>query len=81
MRRLGSGTGFAFAKLSEILPLRERSLASVKMTDWASVDRFGQDDKRKSARYAGNLPLTPSPGGRGTIAWGWASYGQDNARL
>jgi hypothetical protein len=34
MRRLGTGAGFAFAKLSEVLPLRERSLASVRMTDF-----------------------------------------------
>ena len=44
MRRLGTGTGFACAKLSEVLPRSERSLATVRMTDWASVDRFGRDD-------------------------------------
>jgi len=33
MRRLGTGTGFAFAKLSEVLPRSERSLATVRMTE------------------------------------------------
>ena len=33
MRRLGTGTGFAGAKLSEVLPRSERSLASVRMTE------------------------------------------------
>jgi hypothetical protein len=44
MRRLGTGTGFAGAKLSEVLPLQRALLASVRMTDWASFARFGQDD-------------------------------------
>ena len=44
MRRFGTGTGFAFAKLSEVLPRSERALASVRMTDWASFARLGQDD-------------------------------------
>ena len=35
MRRLGTGTGFAGAKLSEVLPRSERSLASVTMTEGA----------------------------------------------
>ena len=35
------------AKLSEILPRSERSLASVRMTDWTSVVRFGQGDTKK----------------------------------
>ena len=34
IRRLGTGTGFAFAKLSEVLPRSERSLAPVRMTDF-----------------------------------------------
>ena len=34
MLRLGTGTGFAGAKLSEVLPRSERSLASVRMTDF-----------------------------------------------
>jgi hypothetical protein len=34
MRRLGTGTGFACAKLSEVLPRSERSLATVRMTDF-----------------------------------------------
>ena len=33
MRRLGTSTGFAGAKLSEILPRSERSLATVRMTE------------------------------------------------
>jgi hypothetical protein len=33
MRRLGTGTGLACAKLSEVLPRSERSLATVRMTD------------------------------------------------
>jgi hypothetical protein len=33
MRRLGTGTGFAGAKLSEVLPRSERSLATVRMTE------------------------------------------------
>ena len=44
MRRRGTGTGFAGAKLSEILPRSERSLAMVRMTEGASVVRFGRDD-------------------------------------
>ena len=34
MRRLGTGTGFAYAKLSEVVARSERSLATVRMTDW-----------------------------------------------
>ena len=37
MLRLGTGTGFAYAKLSEVLPLQRASLASVRMTDRASL--------------------------------------------
>src|SRR3984957_18965068 len=33
MRRLGTGAGFAGAKLSEVLPRSERSLATVRMTE------------------------------------------------
>jgi len=53
MRRFGTGTGFAFAKLSEVLPRSERSLATVRMTDFAKLSRslhcasfarFGLDD-------------------------------------
>ena len=33
MRRLGTGTGFAGAKLSEVVARSERSLASVRMTE------------------------------------------------
>jgi hypothetical protein len=50
MRRLGTGTGFAFAKLSEVLPRSERSLATVRMTDWASFARFGQDNNQERLR-------------------------------
>ena len=32
MRRLGTGTGFAGAKLSEVVARSERSLATVRMT-------------------------------------------------
>jgi protein-L-isoaspartate O-methyltransferase len=32
MRRLGTGTGFAVAKLSEVVDRSERSLAAVRMT-------------------------------------------------
>jgi hypothetical protein len=56
-KRLGTGTGFACAKLSEVVARSERSLATVRMTDRralmasvrmigsVSVARFGQDDK------------------------------------
>ena len=43
MRRLGTGTGFANAKLSKVLPRSERSLATVRMTDFSRAP-FGQDD-------------------------------------
>ena len=43
-----------FAKLSEVLPRSERSLASVRMTDWVSFAPFGQDDK------AGDLEPVPA---------------------
>ena len=33
MQRLGTGTGFACAKLSEVVARSERSLASVRMTE------------------------------------------------
>ena len=37
MWRFGTGTGFADAKLSEVLPRSERSLATVRMTDFAKL--------------------------------------------
>ena len=41
---------------------KRASLASVRMTDWASVARFGQDDERKSVALRGEPnPLTPFP--------------------
>jgi hypothetical protein len=47
MRRLGTGTGFAFAKLSEVLPRSERSLASVRMTQRRSIaSPFGNTQGR-----------------------------------
>ena len=68
MRRLGTGTGFAVAKLSEVLPRSERSLATVRMTDWASAARFGQDDGKERVRpprVRGNLTPNPFPWGKG----------------
>ena len=41
MRRLGTGTGFAGAKLSEVVARSERSLAPVRMTDLALVAVLG----------------------------------------
>src|ERR1700688_4937555 len=38
MRRFGTGTGFACAKLSEVLPRSERSLAAVRMTDFLDAE-------------------------------------------
>src|SRR4029077_5032265 len=38
MRRFGTGTGFACAKLSEVLPRSERSLASVRMTELGKME-------------------------------------------
>jgi hypothetical protein len=52
MRRLGTGTGFAGAKLSEVMDRSERSLATVRMTEWASVARFGHDDGLGLASFA-----------------------------
>jgi len=37
MQRLGTGTGLACAKLSEVLLRSERSLATVRMTDRAEL--------------------------------------------
>jgi hypothetical protein len=37
MRRLGTGTGFACAKLSEVLPSSRALLAQVRMTDFAKL--------------------------------------------
>jgi hypothetical protein len=44
LRDLKTGTGFADAKLSEILPAA-RVARFVRMTDKARVARFGRDDR------------------------------------
>jgi hypothetical protein len=83
IRRLGTGAGFAFAKLSEVLPRSERLLTPVRMTDWASAARFGQHDKKKECvgANAGQPNCDVSIGcpsgrtlGRGTIALVAASW-------
>jgi len=38
MRRRGTGTGFACAKLSEVVARSERSLATVRMTDFLDAE-------------------------------------------
>ena len=66
MRRLGTGTGFAVAKLSEVLPLRERSLASVRMTE----KRFGTGTGFAGAKHV-----------RGRCGFAsFARYGQDDGK-
>ena len=67
MRRLGTGTGFACAKLSEVVARSERSLASVRMTDWrallASVRMAKKIRTSLSARFPSLsiLPGVPTP--------------------
>ena len=52
MRRLGTGTGFAVAKLSEVLPLQRALLASVRMTE----KRFGTGTGFAFAKLSEVLP-------------------------
>ena len=54
-RRLGTGTGFACAKLSEVLPRSERSLATVRMTDFW-MPRFGTGTGFACAKLSEVLP-------------------------
>jgi hypothetical protein len=42
MRRLGTDTGFAGAKLSEVLPRSGRSLATVRMTDFLDAETWNR---------------------------------------
>jgi hypothetical protein len=46
MQRRGTGTGFAGAKLSEILPAA-RAARSVRMTDWYASSGADEDQGRK----------------------------------
>ena len=49
MRRFGTGTGFAGAKLSEVVARSERSLATVRMTDFAELSEVLPRSERSLA--------------------------------
>src|SRR6266446_1362589 len=59
MRRLGTGTGFAGAKLSEVLPRSERSLATVRMTQEDWMRRLGIGTGFADAKLSWDRNLTP----------------------
>jgi len=51
MRRFGTGTGFACAKLSEVLPRSERSLASVRMTELGKMEIKKEAGERRTKPF------------------------------
>jgi hypothetical protein len=58
MRRFGTGTGFAGAKLSEVVARSERSLATVRMTEKDWMRRFGTGTGFAFAKLSEILPVS-----------------------
>ena len=65
MRRLGTGTGFACAKLSEVVARSERSLASVRMTE-KRLGTVVNDGEKRRERLVALRDQSFAPGARGT---------------